>query len=201
MGMIFDGRGSGRRAEVDAAYRLLTRSYSESIQHSLSDENGQAYQVIGEADLSSGTTVALYIKNISQTHNLIVTYCRYQILDGTTGAAFPNSSNYFRIMMDREYVSGGTLVLPKNINSGSANNAEVTCYTDNPTLNLEFHGTVIDKWHTKAYGDMNVFNKEGSLILGNSGTLELSYIGDRTDGKIYTRLSFLMMERHSSSQA
>ena len=193
MGMIFDGRGSGRRAEVDTSYRLLTRSFSESIQHSTSDEEGQAYQVVGETDLSLGTTVALHITNTSQTHKLVITYCRHQIVEGTGGTAFPNSSNYFRITMGRDYVSGGTLITPKNVNSRSANNAEVTCYTGNPTLNSESHGATIDKWYTKSYGDMNTFNKEGSLIIGNGGTLELSYVGDRTDGKIYTRLSFLMM--------
>jgi len=47
MGMIFDGRGSGRRVEVDQSYRLLTRAYSETIQHSLSHDEGQAIYLQG----------------------------------------------------------------------------------------------------------------------------------------------------------
>ena len=43
---------------------------------------------------------------------------------------------------------------------------------------------------------MNAFNKEGSIVLGQNGTLELSYVGDKTSGTLYTRLSFIMMEKH-----
>jgi len=39
---------------------------------------------------------------------------------------------------------------------------------------------------------MNTFNKEGALIIPPNQTMEVSYIGDRTGGTIYTRISFIM---------
>ncbi len=194
MNMITDGKGTGYRARVDNSNRLLVRSFSETIQHSVSHNEGQAYQIIGEATLSSGTTTALHIKNISSTKDLIITYLRHQIIDQSGGTAFPNVSNYYRISLGRIYDSEGTEVTPVNLNTNSANSAEVTVYNDDPSLT----GTAneIDRWYTKAEGDMNTFNKEGSIILGQNGTLELSYIGDQTSGTIYTRLSFIMMDKH-----
>lgn len=121
---------------------------------------------------------------------MVITYIRHQIIDTSGGTAFPNVNNYFRIALGRTYVSGGTEINPVNINSGSANMAEITAYEGNPTLT----GTAqeIDRWYTKSEGDMNAFNKEGSVILGKNGTLELSYIGDQSSGIIYTRISFIM---------
>jgi hypothetical protein len=195
MGIIIeDGKGSGKKAGIDNDNRLLARTFSESIQHSISHNEGQAYQVIGTTTLSNGTVVPLHITNDSSTLDLIITYCRHQIIDSSGGTSFPNINNYYSIALGRTYSSGGTTTIPINLNTTSGNAAEVTVYTDNPTLT----GTEseIDRWHTKANGDMNTFNKEGSIVIGQNGTLELSYIGNQTSGTIYTRLSFLMMAKH-----
>ncbi len=191
MGMVTDGKGTGKKAQVDNTNRLLTRSISESIQHAHSHNDGQAYQVIGTATLSSGTITAIHLKNTSTTLDIVVTYIRHQILDQSGGTAFPNASNYYRIALGRTYSSDGTAVTPVNLNTNSANEAEATVYNNSPTL----AGTAqeIDRWYTKAEGDMNLFNKEGSIIIGQNGTLELSYIGDQSAGTIYTRLSFMMI--------
>lgn len=68
--------------------------------------------------------------------------------------------------------------------------AEIISYGNTPTL----IGTAkeIDRWYTKSEGDMNSFNKEGSVILEKNGTLELSYVGNQSSGIIYTRISFIM---------
>ena len=195
MGVIEDGKGTGIKAQVDSDNKLLVRSFSESIQHSVSHSDGQAYQLIGTANLSDGIVVTVHIINNSSDLDIVVTYIRHQILDAGGGTLFPNSSNYFRIALGRNYSSGGTMVSPININTSSANSAAATAYNDNPVLT----GTAkeIDRWYTKENGDMNVFNKEGAVILGNNGTLELSYVGDQTSGIIYSRISFIMMKRES----
>jgi len=124
-----------------------------------------------------------------------MTYCRHQLLGAIGGTDFPNVNNYFRIALGRQYSSGGTEVDPININTSSGNVPELSIYNENPTLS----GTakVIDKWHTKNNGDMNSFNKEGAVVIAPQGSIELSYVGDKTSGRIYSRLSFLMMEDHS----
>ena len=188
--IIKDGTGGGYSAKVNSRNRLQVISKSEMLQHLVSKESHGAFQCIGTASLSSGTVVALLLKNNSSTKNMIVTYNRHQIIDATGGTAIPNASNYYRISLGRIYDSGGTLVEPVNIYAGSGVLSEVTAYEDNPTLT----GTAkeSDRWYTKANGDMSLFNKEGSLIIPPNESIELSYVGDQTSGTIYTRLSFVM---------
>ena len=195
MGFIIeDGKGSGKKVEVDNNNRLSVKAYSESIQHVMSHQEGQAYQAIGTATLENGITPVLHITNNSADRDLVVTYIRHQIVSNSGGTAFPNVSNYFRLAIGRTYVSGGEEVTPVNINTNSGNEADVTAYNSGSVL--EGTAIEIDRWYTKEAGDMNVFNKEGSLIIKRTGSLEMSYVGDHTDGIIYARISFIMIHPH-----
>lgn len=187
---IRDGQGTGKLAGVTSENRLKTVSKSESLQHLISKDYEQAYQVIGIATLANGTTTALHVKNTSGDKNLIATYIRHQILDPSGGTTLPNASNYFSMAIGRTYSSDGSAAMPVNVYAGSGNSAEVVVYQGAPTL----VGTAleIDRWYTKTEGDMSPFNKEGALIIPPNKTFELRYIGDQTSGTIYTRLSFLM---------
>jgi hypothetical protein len=188
--MIKDGTGGGFLAGVTFENRLMTVAKTESLQHLVSQDYGQAYQVIGEANLVNGETVVLHLKNISSDKNMIVTYIRHQIVSPTGGTSLPNVSNYFKIGAGRTYSSGGTLVVPTNVNIGSGNLAQAEIYTGSPVLT----GTdkSLDRWYTKADSDMNTMNKEGALIVQPNNTLTISYIGDQTGGIIYSRVSLLM---------
>lgn len=188
--MIRDGKGKGYLAQVDSNNRLRVSAESESIQHLVSLNEQNAYQCIGTTTLAAGTVTALHIKNISTTKNLVVTYIRHQIIDAAGGTDFPNVSNYFSASVGRTYSADGTVLMCVNVRNPSANTPEVLIYHEAPTL----AGTAkeFDRWYTKADGDMNTFNKEGALILGPTGTLELSYVGDKTSGTIYTRISYIM---------
>jgi hypothetical protein len=189
---IRDGTGNGHLAKVLKDNRLSVISKNEPLQHSISVEFHQAYQAIGTATLSSGTVAALHFENQSTDHNMVVTYIRHQIIDAAGGTAFPNASNYYRIACGRKYASGGTIVEPANLFVGSGNISNVIVYEGAPVLT----GTAIeiDRHYTKAAGDMNTFNKEGSLIVPPNQTIELSYVGDQTSGILYTRMSFAMEE-------
>lgn len=193
MSVIADGTGRGNLAKVNDENRLLTDSISRTIQNYIAVEHEQTYQVIGTATLASGTVVGLHVLNTSSDKNLIVTYIRHQVIDPAGGTAFPNASNYFSLSLERTYSSGGSTATPINVTSGSANTAEVTAYQGAPTL----AGTAqeIDRWYTKAEADMNIFNKEGALVVPPNHTIELSYVGDHTSGTLYTRLSFIMQEQ------
>ena len=190
---LVNGTGSGcYPLEIGPDNRAHVRAVAESLQHATAHEQQNAYQVIGEANLASGTVVPLHISNGSVASDIIVTYIRHQIIDAANGTAFPNVSNYFRLSFGREYSSGGSLATITNTNSGSVKTSESVVYEDNPTLS----GTAIelDRWYTKAEGDMNTFNKEGAVILRPGQSMELAYIGDHTAGIIYTRLSFIVVE-------
>lgn len=187
---LLDGSGKGNRAKIDVDKRLWVDSRSAALQHEISYIDEEAFQVIGTATLASGTVVPLHITNDNQDKEVVITYIRHQIVDQASGTAFPNASCYFAIRYGTDYSSGGTTATPVNMHIGSSKVAGVTCYQTNPTLS----GTAveIDRWYTKAEGDMNTFNKEGALILKPGQSLDLAYIGDHTSGIVYTRLSFIL---------
>lgn len=189
-GIIKDGTGAGYAAKVDSSNRLRTYSKSASIQHVVSEHDQEAYQIIGLSTLSAGIVTVLHMKNISQDDNIIVTYIRHQVVGVSGGTPFPNPDNYFSVSLGRTYVSGGSIATPVNVFGGSGHTAEALIYQGDPVLT----GTSqeIDRWYTKADGDMNTFNKEGALIIPPNQTLEITYTGDQTSGTIYGRLSFIV---------
>jgi hypothetical protein len=189
--VIEDGKGTGKKARVDGANRLVVNARSESIQHYTSQEEENAYQVFTIVPISSGTTVALHVTNNDPTLDMVITYVRHQVLSST--ATLPSTTDYYKISFGRTYGSGGELIVPVNVFNGSGNLADVVTYCQNPTL--EGTAIEIDRWYTKAVGDMNSFNKEGSVVIGVGNTIELSYVGTGT-GSLYTRLSFLMMPKN-----
>jgi hypothetical protein len=80
---IEDGAGSGVQAKVDSNKELLVKSNSASLQHIISERDGEAYQVIGDfASVNNSTHTVLHIKNTSATKFLVVTYIRLQIVTG-----------------------------------------------------------------------------------------------------------------------
>lgn len=188
--IINDGSGKGYSAKVSDKNRLLVSAKSASAQHEVSHESGQAYQVLGTASLSSGTVPVLHIKNTSSSRDLIVSYIQWQVLDNTGGTTLPNASNYMQLAFDRTYSSGGSAVTATNVNRASGNEAEVTAYDSDPTLS----GTAVevDRWYPAAEGDMHTWNKEGSVILGQGDTLEVSFVGDQSSGTAFARISFYM---------
>lgn len=190
--IIRDGRGKGYKAGVNKHLQLETAAISQPIQHWISRRQERAFQVIGEATLAAGTVIALHIRNDATDKFLVVTYIRHQVVGNSGGTAIPNLSNYFRVAFGRTYDTGGSVATPVNVHVGSGVPAEVTAYQGDPTLT----GTAVqvDKWYTKAEADMNVFVKEGAILLAPGKTLELSYVGDQTAGLLYTRTSFLMWE-------
>lgn len=188
--MIRDGTGGGFLAGVTFENRLLTTAKTESLQHLISQDYGQAYQVIGTTGLTPGRVTVLHLKNVASDKNMIVTYIRHQILSPGGGTTLPNINNYFIISGGRTYVGDGDPKIPVNVNIGSGNLAEAIVHNGNPTL--EGSENEIERWYTQSPGDMNALNKEGSLIVQPNNTLEIGYVGDQTSGTIYARLSFLM---------
>lgn len=141
------------------------------------------FRVRGDAKLDGQETVALYMKNISSTKDVKINRIVHQmIVPRITG--YPNENNYFFISMGREFLEGGDLVEPLNIDDDRR--AEVTAFENNPILSEE--GDEIDRWYTQAVGERNVWDDE--LILKPQETLSLSYQSEQGGGLIITRVSF-----------
>lgn len=188
--LIEDGKGTGIQARVDANNRLHTASRISSLQHSVSEQDQEAYQIIGTATAAAGTVVLLHITNNSTTRNMVFSYARLQNITLAGGTAIPNAANYFSIRLGRKYTSGGAAATAVNVYGGSSNEANITAYQTNPTLS----GTAleIDRWYPTKDGDTEKYSKEGSIIIPAGQTIEIAYVGDHTSGTLYSRASFYM---------
>ena len=189
---ILDGTGKGFLAKVTGDNRLQVYSKSASVQHIVSEEDENAYQIISVSEIMNGDNVLLHVTNNDSAKNMVISYIRHQVVESSGGTEFPNRSNYFKVLLGRKYVSGGTIKTAANVYSGSGNVAKISAYGDNPTLTNGYDE--IDRWYTKSVGDMNSLNKEGSLIIPPNKTIELSYETNHTSGFVYTRMSFYMEE-------
>ena len=92
------------------------------------------FRVRGEAELKSGVTVAMHIKNISDARDLVIDKITHQII-ATGHSGFPNKVNYFKIATGRTFNFGGTVVEPINVDDDRT--ARVTIYDSNPVLEGE----------------------------------------------------------------
>jgi len=189
---IKDGTGSGYEASVNSFHLLAVNSVSRSIQQWISSERGDAYQALGTVSLSAATLPVIWLQNDDPDRNMVITYIRMQLVGPTGGTSLPVSTNYFRIGLGRTYSSGGSAVTPVNLNTGSGNEASITAYHNGPTLT----GTIkeFDRWYP-SNSDMITFNKEGSIVIPQGGSIEVDYIGDHTGGIAYARVSFLMFPK------
>ena len=191
--MIDDGVGQGYSAKVTKRNQLATYTESASIQHYISANQGQAYQVIGDfATVNNSTHTVLHVKNSDSDRVMVVTYIRVNLLDFAGGTSVPNVATYFDIGFGRTVSSGGTAVTPVNMNRDSGNTASVTATDNNPTMAGTF--TEIDRHYVQAEGQEWAYNKEGTVILGLNDTIEIRVTSDHTSGVAYARMSFIMLD-------
>lgn len=189
---IIDGTGSGNEVEVTANNQLSIVGEQHSLQFHHSFHSSNAYQVIGDfTSINNSTHTILHIKNISTTKIIAITYIRIQGLDFTGGTALPSVLTYFQLGMGTTYTSGGTVVTPVNVNFASGQTAEATVYDNSPTVGGTF--TEIDKWFIESDAAQLIYNKEGSVILGQNDTFEIRVTSNHTVGVAIARISFVFL--------
>jgi len=187
---IEDGRGRGNLVGIDSENRIAATATMASLQHYESHTHGQTYQALGSMTVASGTNNILYLENENADLEFAISYMRIQAVDLTGGTTLPSANTYFQIGFDNTYTSGGDGVTPINMNRGSANVADISAYTNNPTLGGDF--IEVDRWYVKAEGDMMTFNKEASLILPKNKSLTIRLITDHS-GTAYARATFFYL--------
>ncbi len=190
MEQIKDGTGKSYLAKVGQDNLLWVKSKSSSLQHIISENDQDAYQVWGTASLTSGITNILHVVNNSSSKNMVITFIRLQIISEAGGTAIPNDSNYFTLGTGRTYATSGEEAIPINMFLGDGKISETTVYQENPNLNgtsAEF-----DRWYPKASGEMYIYNKLGALIVPTERSLEISFVGDHTSGTAFSRISYIM---------
>jgi hypothetical protein len=189
--MFIEGANNSQLADVTDEHQVMVRSESHALQHHASHINKQAYQVIGDfLAINNDTFNLLQICNDNASKDMVITYIRVQALDLAGGTALPAKETYFQLGFNTEYTSGGTEVIPININRGSGNTSDVTCYDNNPTVTGTF--LEADRWYVESDGKMMTFNKEGAVIIPPGKTFNIRITSDHTSGIAYARCSFVM---------
>jgi len=186
--MQIEDPSTGSTAKVDANQRLHVAAKASPVQHIVSEELEDAYQVIGEATPAVGAVIPLFITNNDTTKKCVLSYIRLQAVgQSPTG---PSTAEYFSIRTGGSYTSGGTAVTPVNMNVGSSKTASITAYKENSLVVSA--GIEIDRWYPTSDGDTVAYNKEGALIIPAGGSIEIAYVGTGTAGSVYARTSFYM---------
>ena len=185
--VIEDGTGKSSKAGVTKENQVLTQAENHELQHHISWNDGQAYQILGEiTTIAAATETVLHIQNTSSTKNFIVSYMRLQIAGESGGTALSDVATYFELGFGRTYASGGSSVTPVNMNQTSGNVASLTCYDESAVMAGTF--TQFDKWYPGP-DQMQTYNKHGSLILGFNDTLEIRLVTDHTAGNALARVT------------
>ena len=186
--IIESGSGNGKIATVDSDNRLSVVSFGLPFQHLIAKDYNKTFQVLGEANLASGTVTPVHIKNNTSDKVLVLTYLRWQVIDPAGGTGLPSAANYMELGFGPTYSSGGTAVTPVNMSSGSSVISGAVAYEGNPTLSGSL--TVADRWYPLAEGEMFSYNKEGATIILPGATFAMQFTGDHTSGKVIARVSF-----------
>ena len=182
---------NGYLAGVTRDYQLKVQSESLSLQHFISRAYAQTFQVIGRTDtLTAATIPILHIKNDDPDRLLVFSYIRAGIVD--SNATLPGVGDYIQLGLGST-VTSGTAVTPVNVNATSGKVATVTATHSTPTSGGTF--TEIDAFYPKADGEQQVWNKDGSVVLGLNDTFEARIVSTATAGIAWARFTFMMLDK------
>jgi len=177
---IRDGTGKGYLAEIDSKNRMRVRATTQNELGYISEEEQKGFSVYGKRNFAAASTN----ENIlSMTYN------------GTGGLhiqkiVFSSNSSDAKIEVyfDATSISGGTSVLPLNLNRGSAKTSETTCLNGNTTLSgtvsaeLEMFDVRLNKstFEMDFGGGVILTKGKNLIILGEVGA-----IGDKCRVMVY----------------
>lgn len=190
-GVQISNHSDGTLAGITSEHQLLVRAESHELQHHIARHQGQTYQVISiDTGITAKTQTLLHLKNDSATHDMVVSFIRIEAITNT--ASKPVVGEYFELGYGRTVASGGTAATPVNTNTASGNTAGVTATGIDPTMAGTF--TLIDRKYHQANGEETVFNKQGSLVVGQNDTFEIRFLSAGT-GEAKCRVTFMMMAK------
>ncbi len=191
---IDSGLGNGKQAGVDSDNRVLTASFNIPFQHLIAKDYEQTYVVQGEVNAVGANTGVLYMKNNYAGHQVVIHKLVLDTVGLTGGTALPAAATYFTLNMDSDYVSGGNLIAPSNLTSGSAKSASVTAYTagfigsGNQALKI-FPRTTAQTQHVD----------DGSVILPPGKAFSIALDTDHTAGTAVALVEFSVVSTNGYS--
>ncbi len=127
MSIIEDGKGSGKKAEVTSGNRLNVSARAEDRIFYASRDDEKAFSVYGRRNFAAGSHTDENILSLTYTgtgklHIKEITF------------ASNSSDAKVEVYFDATSISGGTEVIPLNLNRTSAITSETTCLKGETTL-------------------------------------------------------------------
>jgi len=180
--LINDGEGKGTSAGVTDENMLRTESVTQTVEHHINQEHGQAYSIPFSQSPTAADDCIFYLKNDSDDDMTI---------EGITiGATDPgaNDSVYFKLG-DVGTRSGATALTPINLNTGSGNSATGTFEKGaDLTAGTIDGGTEFERIILAASAATDLiskpFNFSQDIIIKENGTFSI-YIGGSAAGTYY----------------
>lgn len=196
---IEDGTGGGQLAGV-TANKLRTLSVNIPFTHhqTLDPHHNNLFSAIGTVTPINGTAVSLFIQSTNSNLYMCIDRITVQATAISGGTAVPNTSAYIRVGFGRTYSAGGSTVTPVNLNRSSGNTASATAY-QGPTLTGTF--TEAYRWYLEsANSKFDIIPQGGDgIILGNTNTIEISYVSDNISGTILAVVTFFFTDSAHSA--
>lgn len=167
---IEDGKGTGRKAEVNDENELVVRAITEpEIEHA-SGKLGKAFAwVSADGDIDAGDT-RLYVRNDSDTP---------LILDNANFLPANVACDWSINIGTVSTTPTGTVVTGVNLNTASANTAEATAYDDETAV---ADGTPVDYVHTDTTGTVDHILT--GIILGKNHFIQINQETESTSGRV-----------------
>ena len=161
--IIHGGTGNGYAAKVNAANKLTTFATMQTMINHVSNDEGEAYTLpFTQATDAGADAIILYIKNTSDK-NLVIS----QIWLSCTAA----DTLYTKIGMTGT-AAGGTVPVPINMNSSSANKAAATVHQHTDITGLTGGNMTWRSYFTANAISQRIYFDDG-FILGRNGVWTL----------------------------
>jgi len=197
-GVTIKNHSDGLLAGVTKDHQIKTRTESHELQHHISWHDGDAYQVMyDDTGVVAGNASLLHLTNLSSTQHAVVSFIRLStVTTGDTGENGGDTGHYFELGFGSTTANG---------DSGSAVKAPVFVNmnrTSGKVANMRAVGdgdiggtfTRFDKVHPSFRGDQIVYNKHGSLVLGQDDTLDIRLNSEGIGGAT-ARVTVMMMDK------
>ena len=200
-GIHVKNHSDGTLAGVTQDHQIKTRTESHELQHHVSWHDGDAYQVMyndtGINDTGGGDSSLLHLTNLSATKNAVVSFIRLSaVTTGDTGGNAGDTGHYFELGFGSTITAG---------DSGSAANAPVFVNMNRTSGKAaamravgdgDMGGTFdrFDRVPAKFDGTQTVYNKHGSLILGQNDTMDIRFTSEGV-GTATARVTVMMLNK------
>lgn len=176
MTVIKDGTGSGRLVEVDTNNRLVTDSVSQSVEHFHNHVKGTAYQITIQETPTGANDYFFHLKNTG-IKDLIIEGMAYRTAINERIVVYLSTTGT---------TSGGTAILPYNVNAGSSSELSGTVEGGSDITGLS-NGRLAERIWVATSNSSTFHNFEMDIVITPQKTFSLlaEVGGGQIDAVIY----------------